>query len=137
MKKLNTTECNVLESSNTVFFDVDETLILWDTKERKGRKDFILVEDPHLNGMKVKVYPHYAHGNILRRNYHQGRIVVVWSAAGHLWAKAIVKALKLEKYVSLVMEKPVQYVDDVPMEFWKPKRIYLEIDTEIPNDEKD
>lgn len=141
MKKLKLSECNVLESSNTIFFDVDDTLIRWDTYNRPNASgpynspnpclvNIITVEDPHMKGHMMTFRPHLAHCHILIRNYHQGRTVIVWSAAGYKWAETIVKALGLEQYVSLILEKPSVICDDTPMENWHPKTIFLKHDTE-------
>lgn len=49
----------------------------------------------------------------------------MWSAGGGEWAEAVVKALGLEKYVDLVMNKPSWYYDDKEAKDWMGKRIYL------------
>lgn len=129
VKFLNLKNCHVLESSNTIFFDVDETLICWDHfTELHNRK--ISIKDPYMDGHIVKCIPHLTHINIMKRNKEQGRTVIVWSAGGHKWAQAVVEALKLEKYVSLIMDKPSLIVDDISMDDWHPKRIYIQKDIE-------
>lgn len=131
MKKLNLKECNVLDSSNTIFIDVDDTLVMWGDHNHKGKTSrLIRIPDPHLVGENVYLLPHTTHINILKRNHAQGRTVIVWSAAGHEWAQAVVKALDLEKFVSLILGKPILYVDDRPMESWGCMRTYLSKDIE-------
>lgn len=130
MKNLKHTECQILASSNTIFFDVDDTLIMWGKKHQNGRTDVITVEDPFMRGHMMNFTPHKTHINILKRNFEQGRQVVVWSAAGYLWAQTVVEVLGLEKFVTLIMEKPSRYVDDKPMEEWYPQRVYLKHDIE-------
>lgn len=130
MKLLKNNECNVLDSSNIIFFDVDDTLIMWGKKHQEGRLDVIQVEDPFMRGHVMFFTPHVTHINILKRNSEQGRQIIVWSAAGHIWAKKVVEVLRLEKYVTLIMEKPSKYVDDKPMEEWHPQRTYLTHDVE-------
>lgn len=134
MKTLKHKECAVLESSNTIFFDVDDTLIMWGRKYREGRTDIIRVEDPFLRESMTFV-PNITHINILKRNHLQGRQVVVWSAAGFLWAKTIVEKLGLEEYVTLILQKPTIYVDDKAIDTWKPQRIYLDTDIERENND--
>lgn len=129
MNNLDTTKCQVLESSDNIFFDVDGTLIIW-SKFRLKRKDQLSIPDPNMKGHVIKCYPHITHINILKRNYSQGRKIIVWSAGGHKWAKAVIETLKLESYVSLIMDKPDRYCDDIPMDQWYPQRIYLENDFE-------
>lgn len=44
--------------------------------------------------------------------------MVVWSAGGWDWAEAVVKTLKLENFVDLVISKPTWTYDDLqPSEF--------------------
>lgn len=129
MKSLKLKDCTVLESSNCIFVDVDDTLIMWDHKKHSQRNT-ISVEDPHMVGHIIQFIPHRTHINILKRNHAQGRVVIVWSAAGFEWASTIVKTLGLEEYVSLIMEKPTKIMDDLPMDRWNPTRIYIERDIE-------
>lgn len=128
MKTLKPTECSVLASSNTVFVDVDDTLIMWDVGHKIERS--ILIRDPHLAGESVRVIPHRTHINILKRNHAQGRTIIVWSAAGYEWACQVISHLGLEKYVTLIIPKPVCYVDDKPMSDWGCMRTYLKRDIE-------
>jgi hypothetical protein len=128
MKKLKLNECAVLESSNCIWFDCDDTLIMWGN--HSSRRDRILITDPHLPEEKISLIPHKTHINILKRNHAQGRTVIVWSAAGYEWAVAVVNALKLEKFVSLILPKPVIIVDDKAMEDWGCMRTYLSKDIE-------
>lgn len=140
MKKLKHDKCTVLASSNLIFFDIDDTLILWDTVfitefelEAEGEAELVggvVIKDPHIFDKWFVFTPHRAHCNILRRNFAQGRQIVVWSAAGHLWAHAVITALGLDRYVTLIMDKPTIIVDDIPMEHWNPKTVYLKHDTE-------
>ena len=132
MKKLKHNECAVLQSSNVIWFDVDDTLIMWGPSQSKRKR--ILIQDPHLPEERISFLPHITHINILKRNHAQGRTVIVWSAAGYEWATAVVQALKLEKYVTLILAKPVLYVDDRKMEDWGCMRTYLARDIEGENE---
>jgi len=129
VKTLKRKECYVLDSANNIFFDVDDTLIMWDHKISDNFR-LIKVEDPNMPGHMMTFLPHLSHINLLKRNYNQGRIVIVWSAAGSKWASTIVKALKIEEFVTLILEKPKMYCDDTPIEHWAPQRIYLNKDVE-------
>jgi phosphoserine phosphatase len=56
----------------------------------------------------------------IKRHKARGHLVCVWSAGGSEWAEAAVKALKLEKYVDLVIAKPTWVIDDLePNQFLK------------------
>ena len=91
----------------TVFFDVDDTLVMWDEKH-KGNTVCINC-DGHLNHMIRN------EGNIaeLKRHGSRGIDVIVWSKGGAYWAEIVIKALKLECYVAAVMNKPFCYYDDL------------------------
>lgn len=130
MKQLKHDECYLLDSTNTIFFDVDDTLIMWGKKHQKDRTDVINIPDPYIRGHVMNFTPHRTHINILKRNFFQGRQVVVWSAAGATWAKTVVEKLELEEYVTLILEKPSKYVDDKAMDVWYPQRVYLTKDIE-------
>lgn len=91
----------------TVFFDIDDTLVMWD-ENLKG--DTVCIEvDGHLNHMVINK------GNLeeLKRHGSRGIDVIVWSKGGVEWAKAVVSALKIRSYVSAVMTKPFCYYDDL------------------------
>lgn len=114
----------VLESDNLVYFDCDDTLVLWKTDEDPN-DPIIEVKDPYIEGTTVKLVPHIRNINLLKRNHGQGRAVVVWSAGGVQWAKNIVYSLGLKNYVSLIICKPSIYVDDLDIKDWGLNRVYL------------
>ena len=91
----------------TVFFDVDDTLVMWD-ETLKGDTVCISCDD-HLVHMAINK------GNLeeLKRHGSRGIDVIVWSKGGVHWAKQVVRALKLEKYVAVIMAKPFCYYDDL------------------------
>ena len=102
------------DSDDNMFFDVDETLVFWKT-DFDPNDDIIEAVDPYLGGQIIKLVPHHRHVNFLKRAKGQGRQVVVWSAGGAYWAKAVVEALGIEDYVDVIMSKPVAYCDDTPL----------------------
>ena len=94
-------------SNQTVFFDVDDTLVLWD-ESLPG--DNVAIEcNGHLNHMVINK------GNLeeLKRHGARGIDVIVWSKGGYDWAHSVVRALKIEKNVAAVMTKPFCYYDDL------------------------
>ena len=117
---------NVIASEQVIFWDVDETLILWG-KVRKGQQA-VAVTCPY-TGNQHYLRVHAAHVKILRDRYERGATNIVWSAAGYRWATAVVHALGLAKYVHTVVSKPVMYVDDKPAKEILGVRMYIE-----PND---
>lgn len=113
-----------IKSNNILWVDVDETLVFWGAPEHPT-DEVIKVADPYLDGERISLVKHTRNIDLLKRNKAQGRYIVVWSAGGTLHAEAVVKALKLESYVDLVISKPFQYVDDIDMKDWGCKRVYL------------
>jgi FMN phosphatase YigB (HAD superfamily) len=119
----------VIENENTIFFDIDQTLILHKFSESGTPKN-------NYNGLYVEIYderidrtitaePYYPHIDILLQSKARGRFVVVWSASGHHWAELVMKALKLESHVDLVLTKPSAYVDDVDANKFM-NRVYID-----------
>lgn len=94
----------VVKSDRITFFDVDDTLILWD------KLDYALpiVE---INGREFQV--HTKHVQKIHDYHVMGFKVVVWSTSGFQWAETVVKALKLTNEVDYVMSKPHRIFDDV------------------------
>lgn len=108
---------HVLSDKRLVCWDVDDTLILWDTEP----------ENPlniNIDGLICR--PHKKHIQLLKRLKAIGWNVVVWSQGGADHAANVVKHLKLEKYVDVVMSKPEVIFDDLPWEEQYIKRKYLD-----------
>lgn len=115
----------VLHSVAITYVDVDETLIFWEAKDIDADDCVIEVTDPYINGTRVKVVPHWRNIRLLQRKFGQGHKIVVWSAGGSEWAETIVKALKIEPFVHLILSKPTHIIDDKEMKDWGVPRIYL------------
>lgn len=125
-----------IPSNNSVWFDVDDTLVLWsptpEEKEKYGidvncpgskilNKDGTVDEAP---GWVERLVPHFTHVEQIKKHKARGHTVIVWSAGGWEWARAAVMALGLERYVDLVISKPEWVVDDLPVEKFMPKSQY-------------
>jgi phosphoserine phosphatase len=108
-----------LDSDNVVFYDVDETLVMWH-KEKE-----IEIIDPY-DKQTLFLKPHKRHIKLLKDHKTRGRTIVVWSAGGYQWAQRVVETLGLTKYVDLVMTKPSCFIDDLPAQEVLVNRIYLE-----------
>lgn len=113
----------VIEIESTIFIDCDDTLVMWDKTSFDGR-EIVRVKNPHYGDESV-LGIHRGHIKILKDRKARGSFIVVWSAGGYAWAKAVVEALKLEQYVDLVMTKPHAYIDDKTAEAFMGERIYL------------
>lgn len=117
--------------NQTVFFDVDDTLVMWDAtpEELKARGvNFICpgsIIDIDNDGNKQfsppwteRLLPHRKHIEQLKKHKMRGHTIIVWSAGGWDWATAVVKALQLDNFVDLVISKPTWAYDDLqPAEF--------------------
>lgn len=105
----------------TFYFDCDETLVMWGADIND--KTSVMVESD--DGVLV-TRPHKKHIELLKDLKRAGFKIVVWSQGGSDHAERVVKALKLEEFVDLVIAKPEAYVDDIPFEQQYIKRIFKE-----------
>jgi phosphoserine phosphatase len=119
----------VITKESTMFFDVDDTLIIWDVKPEDT--DLVVVEDP--NGKSITLKVHRPHLTLLKYHYARGSHVVVWSQGGYAWAASIVKALGIQRYVHQCMTKPRAYVDDLPAMKWMGDHINLDSNSKWGN----
>lgn len=110
----------VLKGDNTIFFDVDNTLILWNCDPQDPRTIWIpslKVDGVNENGTvsyeHVPVIPHEKHLLMIKRHKQLGNTVVVWSKSGPEWARNIVEYFGLSGYVDLVCGKPCVVYDDL------------------------
>jgi len=94
----------LLDSHQPVFIDVDETLVIHN-KDKRKHKDNIKIGDCYF-------IPHKPHIEQLKAHAARKHTIVVWSKGGATWANTVVKKLKLEKYVDLILEKPMWAIDD-------------------------
>lgn len=132
---MKTIRCN-----QPVFCDVDDTLIMWNLAP-PDHPDSIPITCPYTRNRVVTdkdepfgeeqesevqswteyVVPNKEQVEQLKRHKVRGHTVIVWSAGGYEWAEVAVKALGLEKYVDVVMEKPHWVYDDLPSHEFMPK----------------
>lgn len=91
----------------TAYFDVDDTLVIWG-------KDHLPEAKPFLNaGMIEMLLPNQKIICRLLDLHDQGYTIVVWSQGGADWAAEVVRKLELEAFVSLCIDKPHKYIDDL------------------------
>jgi hydroxymethylpyrimidine pyrophosphatase-like HAD family hydrolase len=111
----------VIKGDNPIYFDVDDTLIMWDIPSDRTHEAI----DIHCYGVTSVVRPHHKHIELLKLTCQRDRQIIVWSQRGYKWAEAVVKVLKLEEYVDAILTKPIAYVDDLAVEDWMVGRIYI------------
>lgn len=112
---------HIKENPCWLYSDIDGTLIIHDEK--------IEIPDPariklRLMGKDYYFLPHEKNINTLIQMHKRGFICVAWSAAGKKWAAQAVKALKLEKYFTYVLAKPMYFLDDLDPEKWLGKNLF-------------
>lgn len=111
----------VIENESIVFFDVDQTLVMHENVRPLGGLDII---NPY-SGSKISVSINNKHVELLKQFKGRGMFIIVWSAAGVLWAQAVVNALGLQDEVDMVMTKSSKFVDDLEADQVLGQRIYL------------
>lgn len=117
----------VLEGSQVTYFDVDDTLVMWGPIPKDYSGSLVKVCEPSL-GIHLDGICHEKHIEELKQHARRGHKIVVWSAGGWKWALAVVKALNLETFVDVVIEKPEWLYDDLQPELFMPRRKYIDID---------
>lgn len=115
----------VIRSEYPVPVDVDSTLVMH-MKQPLAHKheDAIRVRDSAEGGY-IYVLPHKPNIRLLKEEKSRGAHIIVWSRGGFQWATDVIKALKLQKYVDIVMTKPLTYIDDVKVSDWMKYRVWL------------
>jgi hypothetical protein len=94
-----------------VFFDVDDTLVVWGMGSSPDAIDVKM--DWGAGIMIERLVPHKAHIEQMRKHRYRGHKIIVWSAGGSEWAEAVVNALGIRDMVDLIISKPVWYYDDI------------------------
>lgn len=109
----------MLKSDNNAFYDVDDTLILWEY-DKKTVDPNKLIELVCPDNSRVWVLPHFVHIENIRRAVARGHHIWIWSQGGWEWAELVVKKLGLQDYVprERIICKPKWMFDDLPPEAW-------------------
>lgn len=108
----------IIENQNVVTVDIDNTLFM---HTGQGVDEII---NPYSQLPKLGS-PHIEHFELMKEYKGRGFFVVVWSAAGVLWAKQVIEFYGLEDYVDLCMTKPNRYVDDAESSTWMGNRVFI------------
>ena len=118
----------IFENDNVVFFDCDETLVIWNYAKEDEQKTIKF--DNY--GYDVHLLPHYEHMKLLQQFKARGHVVIVWTQGGFDWGKKVVETLGLSKFVDAIVCKPKWYVDDLPCEAFMGKPFYIPIGKKLP-----
>jgi hypothetical protein len=106
----------------TIFFDVDDTLVLWGKEKNPACLNFTL------QGISYKLLPHYKHIDLLKKCWKDGYKIVMWSGSGEDWCDEVCRVLELDEFVDVKLTKPKYYVDDLKADqfLFNQMRIYYE-----------
>lgn len=125
----------ILECKRPIYFDVDDTLVLWHVNlDDVPKVKIISPPSKHFVGQleefEVPEYeeyltPHLKHIEELKKLKLKGHTIIVWSQGGHDWAASVVKGLNLEEYVDYVIEKPTKYYDDLDSRTFMGHNIFI------------
>ncbi len=95
-----------LSPADAIYFDVDQTLVIWPRFFWEPGEGTIQISTYHLK-------PHRAHIEALKAYADDGKTIIVWSHGGGAWAHQVVVALGLEGFVHSCLPKPTIYYDDL------------------------
>jgi hydroxymethylpyrimidine pyrophosphatase-like HAD family hydrolase len=116
-----------IRRDQVIMVDIDGTLVK-EISKNDSNLHHTTVSIPHpLRGNEATLrIPMSKNIQLIKDMHTRGRFIVVWSAGGYAWADSVVRALNLENFVDLVMEKPIAYVDDLDCQDFMGHRIFLQ-----------
>lgn len=109
----------VIQNESIVMVDIDQTLVM-----HSRQNDSFVIVNPY-SGSQISLMRNEKHIELLKQLKGRGMFVIVWSAAGVLWAQSVIDTLELQDYVDIVMTKSSKYVDDLHAAEILGQRIYL------------
>lgn len=112
----------VIKNEQVIMCDIDDTLIMW--QKRKTGCAEVDVTCPH-SGRKYTLPINFGNLKVLKDRKARGSTIIVWSAGGFAWAKAVVEAMKLQDHVDFIMSKPIGYIDDKSADKILGEHIYI------------
>jgi predicted HAD superfamily phosphohydrolase YqeG len=106
----------VLETTKTIYVDVDDTLIFWTGTDTAVNTKFVKI-----NGETFRCnLPLVEKLHILKA---AGYKIIVWSQGGGDWARDVSEAIGITDLIEACLAKPMFYYDDLPVDKWIGKRI--------------
>lgn len=118
----------VISPTKSCWVDVDNTLVFSAT-------EYPTVKGPSIYINNREFIVHTGHVEIIKDFHARGHTIIIWSAGGSRWAEMVVRALKLDLYVSLVIDKPDWFIDDKPSSSFMSEaiRFYKHIEHKDPS----
>jgi hypothetical protein len=112
----------VIKNEQVIFCDVDDTLVMW--QDPSPSATMVTISDPY--SLRMYELP-INKGNlkVLKDRKKRGSTIILWSAGGWEWAKAVAVALDLQGHVDYCMSKPIGYIDDKKAEKILGEHIYI------------
>jgi predicted phosphatase len=118
----------VIRNEYITMWDIDDTLVMHE--KPINLNDEVIIKDPiGMIGTEIRLRKNLPMIRLMKEEKARGSTIIVWSRGGYQWAENVIKALKLEGYVTLILSKPLAYFDDKPVEEWLKYRVYLSPDT--------
>lgn len=108
----------VLESDNTVYVDIDDTIVKWNASREEQETNGIVFNNYGYNQLLV---PHKRHIEMIKLHKARGHKIIFWSAGGWEWAKEVVTTLELTEYADAILSKPKWIYDDLPASSFIPE----------------
>lgn len=101
----------VMPDGQNCYVDIDDTIIRWDVPTGDEKIDELVTVETR--GIKETFLLNKYNLEYITKLAVRGHVIILWSAAGSLWAESVAKALKIEHLVTACMSKPTYYVDDI------------------------
>ncbi len=117
-------------AGRAVYFDVDDTLILW--PHTTDRLSVSQLCDIDALAPLVKIHgfwyrKHLKHIAEVVKQKLLNKTIVIWSANSAQWAKDVAIALDIDKYVDYFLDKPEFYFDDRSLTDQSFKQLYFDL----------
>jgi FMN phosphatase YigB (HAD superfamily) len=119
--------------NKTVWFDVDDTLVLWDTTSKLGKKIKLKGETNDGKPFTMEVVAHKEHIEEIKRYKMRGFTVIVWSQGGGEWGEKVINTLGLKGFVDIVIGKIDFCYDNWHPRIWCPEPIFKNGDNNPDN----
>ncbi len=112
---------HISENPCWLYVDIDDTLIMHDDKIEITDKSRIPMK---VSGKTYYFIPNNKNIETIKKMHKKGFVCVAWSAAGKKWAAQAIKSLKIEKYFTHVLTKPMYHLDDKEPNHYMGRNLY-------------